>query len=70
MKQKLIVTCAECGGSNIAADFSGTIDANEYHNMPEGPLVVHDSITEIGYYCYDCGEDAEVVIAEVKEDEN
>ena len=60
---KYKVTCKKCGGSDVAADFYGSMDASDLHNKVE---VKPDKIGDVQYFCYDCEEDfAEVDVQEI-----
>ena len=60
---KYKVTCKKCGSSSIDADFSGSMDASDYHS---GVGIKADSIGDVQYFCYDCEEDfAEVEVQEI-----
>jgi hypothetical protein len=60
---KYKVTCKKCGSSSIDADFSGSMDASDYHS---GSEIMWDSIGDVQYFCYDCQSDfADVDIQEI-----
>ena len=60
---KCKVTCKKCGSSDVSADFSGSMDASDYHN---GVQVKTGNIGEVNFFCYDCEEDfAEVDVQEI-----
>ena len=63
---KYKVTCKECGGSNVAADLCGSMDASDFHN---GVEIKRENIGDVQYFCYDCTQEwsdfAEVVVQEI-----
>lgn len=48
---KYKVTCKECGGSDIVADFYGSMDASDFRN---GVGIKRDDIGDVTYFCHDC----------------
>ena len=63
------ITCDQCGSSDVAADFCVSIDANEYHKQGKVLSIDKSEVTDLQYFCINCGLETHAKIEEVKQND-